>query len=149
MHIWQKYMKLSSFTHFCRENKSVAIYALFPESFCVKNLAIRKVFAFSDSGVWQDLRTQSFLDVLDSAKNWTIQPNLKNLPEVSWLDWLRPSKEQVLWQIYWELSFFIPPVPAYLLFGCMFDKYLHLVVNISQLHLEIRSQAGEDSLCLL
>ena len=27
-----------------------AIYALYPESFCDPNLAIRKVFAFSDSG---------------------------------------------------------------------------------------------------
>ena len=27
-----------------------AIYALYPESFCCENLAIRKVFAFSDSG---------------------------------------------------------------------------------------------------
>lgn len=35
---------------FRRESKSVAIYTLYPESFCVKNLAIRKVFAFSDSG---------------------------------------------------------------------------------------------------
>ena len=26
-----------------------AIYAFYPESFCDKNLAIRKVFAFSDS----------------------------------------------------------------------------------------------------
>ena len=26
-----------------------AIYALYPESFCDKNLAVRKVFAFSDS----------------------------------------------------------------------------------------------------
>ena len=44
-------MKFSSFKHFCRESKSVAIYALYPESFCLKNLAIRKVFAFSDSGL--------------------------------------------------------------------------------------------------
>ena len=29
--------------------KIVAIYALYPESFCDKNLAIRKVFAFCDS----------------------------------------------------------------------------------------------------
>ena len=28
-----------------------AIYALYLESFCDKNLAVRKVFAFSDSGV--------------------------------------------------------------------------------------------------
>ena len=32
-----------------------AIYALYPESFCDKNLAIRKVFAFSDSGYLVDL----------------------------------------------------------------------------------------------
>ena len=51
MHICQKYMKFFSFTHLCRKSKCVAIYALYPESFCVKNLAIRKVFAFSDSGV--------------------------------------------------------------------------------------------------
>ena len=29
--------------------KTDAIYALYPESFCDKNLAIRKVFAFCDS----------------------------------------------------------------------------------------------------
>ena len=51
MHICQKYMKFFSFTHFCRESKSVAIHALYPESFCMKNLAIRKVLAFSDSVV--------------------------------------------------------------------------------------------------
>ena len=36
---------------FRRESKSVAIYALYPESFYGKNLAIRKVFAFSDSAL--------------------------------------------------------------------------------------------------
>ena len=30
--------------------KIETIYALYPESFCEKNLAFRKVFAFSDSG---------------------------------------------------------------------------------------------------
>jgi len=49
MHIWQKYMTFSSYTHCCCESKSVAIYALYPESFRVQNLAIWKVFAFSDS----------------------------------------------------------------------------------------------------
>ena len=49
MHVCQKCVKFSSFRHFCRKIKSVAIYALYPESFCVKNLAIQKVFAFSDS----------------------------------------------------------------------------------------------------
>ena len=37
------------FTRICREIVGVAIYALYPESFCGVNLAIRKVFAFSDS----------------------------------------------------------------------------------------------------
>ena len=35
----------------CRKIVNVAIYALYPESFCGKDLAIRKVFAFSDSGL--------------------------------------------------------------------------------------------------
>ena len=34
------------FTRICREIVDVAIYALYPESFCGGNLAIRKVFAF-------------------------------------------------------------------------------------------------------
>ena len=38
------------FTRICREIGDVEIYALYPESFCGENLAIRKVFAFSDSG---------------------------------------------------------------------------------------------------
>ena len=41
-------------THFLRvfvaNLKIDAIYAFYPESFCDKNLAIRKVFVFSDSG---------------------------------------------------------------------------------------------------
>ena len=37
------------FTRICREIVDVAIYALYPESFCDENLAIRKVFAFCDS----------------------------------------------------------------------------------------------------
>ena len=40
-----------------------AIYALYPESFCDPNLALRKVFAFSDSdaedAVVLDLRVQT------------------------------------------------------------------------------------------
>ena len=37
------------FTRICREIVDVAIYVLYPESFCGGNLAIRKVFAVSDS----------------------------------------------------------------------------------------------------
>ena len=40
-------------TRICREIVDVAIYALYPESFC-GGLAIRKVFAFSDSGQLYD-----------------------------------------------------------------------------------------------
>ena len=35
---------------FVANSKIDAIYALYPESFCDKNLAVRKVFAFCDSG---------------------------------------------------------------------------------------------------
>ena len=45
-----KFLTILDFTHICREFVDVAIYALCPESFCVKNPAVRKVFAFSDSG---------------------------------------------------------------------------------------------------
>ena len=34
---------------FVANSKIDAIYAIYPESFCDKNLAVRKVFAFSDS----------------------------------------------------------------------------------------------------
>ena len=52
-------MKILGFTRICREIVDVAIYALYPESFCGVNLAIRKVFAFSDSGVGQSSTTGS------------------------------------------------------------------------------------------
>ena len=39
-------MKFTSFTHTCRKIKDVLIYVLYLKSFCVKNLATRKVFAF-------------------------------------------------------------------------------------------------------
>ena len=54
------------FTRICREIVDVAIYALYPERFCGRNLAIRKVFAFSDSGLdigffEQILRNERFM----------------------------------------------------------------------------------------
>ena len=48
-------MTLSNFVHICCKIKNVAIYTLYPEKFSVKNLAIRKVFAFSDSDLNQRL----------------------------------------------------------------------------------------------
>ena len=38
------------FTHLCGKFYNVAVYALYLESFCVENPAVRKHFAFSDSG---------------------------------------------------------------------------------------------------
>ena len=56
------------FTRIFPEIVDVAIYALYPESFCGENLAIRKVFAFSDSvmHLWclYFLNRNIFLDVL-------------------------------------------------------------------------------------
>ena len=53
-HIWTMVMveicKHTFYSIFVRNLKIDAIYAFYPESFCNKNLAIRKVFAFCDSG---------------------------------------------------------------------------------------------------
>ena len=53
-HIWTMLMHKIWQTHLLRafvgNLKIATIYALYTESFCDKNLAIRKVFAFSDSG---------------------------------------------------------------------------------------------------
>ena len=58
-------------THFLRvfvaNLKNDAIYGFYPESFCDKNLAIRKVFAFSDSDV-RILKT-SLCDHIDDENN--------------------------------------------------------------------------------
>ena len=52
-HSWTILMLKILQTHLLRafvaNLKIDAIYALYPESFCDKNLAVRKVFAFSDS----------------------------------------------------------------------------------------------------
>ena len=52
-HIWTMLMHKILQNHllcaFAANLKIDAIYALYPESFCYKNLAIRKVFAFCDS----------------------------------------------------------------------------------------------------
>ena len=52
-HIWTilmlKILQAHLLPAFVANLKIDAIYALYPESFCDKNLAVRKVFAFSDS----------------------------------------------------------------------------------------------------
>ena len=54
-HIWTilmlKILQAHLLRAFVAKLKIDAIYALYPESFCDKNLAVRKVFAFSDSDV--------------------------------------------------------------------------------------------------
>ena len=45
----RKIQKLSGQSRKYPDNLDIEIYALYPESFCGENLAIRKVFAFSDS----------------------------------------------------------------------------------------------------
>ena len=53
-HIWtmlmHKILQNQLLCAFVANLKIDASYALYPESFCDKNLAIRKVFAFCDSG---------------------------------------------------------------------------------------------------
>ena len=53
-HVWiilmVKILQAHLLRTFVANLKICTIYALYPESFCNKNLAIRKVFAFSDSG---------------------------------------------------------------------------------------------------
>ena len=52
-HIWtmlmHKILQNQLLCAFVADLKLDTIYALYPESFCEKNLAIRKVFAFCDS----------------------------------------------------------------------------------------------------
>ena len=99
-----------------------AIYALYPESFCDKNLAIRKVFTFCDSGkpvsfsiisnihlkttgnIWQALQSQS--TKTNSLNGWSVKHSYKcalfrwkagNLCLGEWLfrardGWPRPPK---------------------------------------------------------
>ena len=50
-----KILQIHLLRAFVANLKIDAIYELYPESFCDKNLAIRKVFAFSDSVYLVDL----------------------------------------------------------------------------------------------
>ena len=45
-----------------------AIYALYPESFCDKNLVIRKVFAFSDSGCKLEYQSEKVVKETEKPK---------------------------------------------------------------------------------
>ena len=79
------------FTRICREIVDVAIYALYPESFCSGNLAIRKVFAFSDSGFTMMIHTEKrYNDKDDDLKvfaednqAWSAKPKIAKKKQFS------------------------------------------------------------------
>ena len=66
------------FTRICREIVDVAIYALYPESFCGVNLAIRKVFAFSDSAA---ASSQASLSSAECVRSATPENPFENVPQ--------------------------------------------------------------------
>ena len=87
-------------THFLRvfvaNLKNDAIYGFYPESFCDKNLAIRKVFAFSDSDKYQHYVTNvfAFKRHLCVITHFTIlQTTLHHLKHVS-RNYATPCNEQ-------------------------------------------------------
>ena len=55
---------------FVANSKNDAVYALYPESFCDKNLAILKVFVFSDSGSLEVKSDQSEACLNDFDALW-------------------------------------------------------------------------------
>ena len=73
-------------THFLRvfvaNLKNDAIYGFYPESFCDKNLAIRKVFAFSDSGRATHLLVPWVLQfyIVYSWREWGSKQNIWRTP---------------------------------------------------------------------
>ena len=83
-HIWTMLMHKILQNHllcaFVANLKIGAIYALYPESFCDKNLAIRKVIAFCDSEVGQkalqlqsDLKESSQFNVSRCSEHFPFQ----------------------------------------------------------------------------
>ena len=51
-HAYAQNLAKTPFLRICRKFENRRDLAFYPESFCDKNLAIRKVFAFCDSGDW-------------------------------------------------------------------------------------------------
>ena len=80
-HVWTvliiKILQAHLLRAFVANLKIDAIYALYPESFCDKNLAIRKVFAFCDSGV--DIMIGNLMTVM------TFQPILHHIIQSFWI----------------------------------------------------------------
>ena len=89
-HIWTMLMHKILQNHllcaFVANLKIGGIYALYPESFCDKNLAIRKVFAFCDSA---PLGPEKYGRIDFSLGRWTTMG--QNAPKLV----LKHAKEQV------------------------------------------------------
>ena len=106
-------MRFSSSTHFCRESKSVAIYALYPESVCLKNFAIRKVFVFSDSGTLNQNSRANDDNEADFVLWWNLW--MMGSPRASWKGWISQDSWRALWSRWhfpwpsewslWQVSF--------------------------------------------
>ena len=82
-------LKILVFTRICREIVNVAIYALYPESFCGKDLAIRKVFTFSDSACQVSLRRKLPCMSFPWSLKWTAHAS-----------WIGPSLSRITDQMY-------------------------------------------------
>ena len=93
-HIWTIVMleiwKHTFYRYLLRIWKNDAIYAYYPESFCDNNLAIRKVFAFSDSGdVTDHLKPGTMAEIGSGGMRRTAYPESLS-PKVQ--HWLRATR---------------------------------------------------------
>ena len=78
-HIWTMLMHKILQNHllctFVANLKIDAIYALYPESFCDKNIATRKVFAFCDSG--SVIRMNTIVQICTEAEHLSLGSSRK------------------------------------------------------------------------
>ena len=102
-HIWTKLMHKIWQNHllcaFVANLKIGAIYALHLESFCDKNLAIRKVFAFCDSAAmpWF-ISNIPFRRTIPSSNNWNYSNFSCPFSRLTYM-WLTQSQDEVkMWQ---------------------------------------------------
>ena len=103
-HIWTMLMHKILQNHllctFVANLKIGTIYALYPESFCDKNLAIRKVFVFSDSGQHTSPRIEKVLmtkHMLTMIVRWSLGVVIHYWPDIR----IKYESECRKWN-YWE-----------------------------------------------
>ena len=107
-----KLLTILDFTHICREFIDVAIYALYPESFCVKNPAVRKVFVFSDSAspppqLLLVLHRKKFKNYFSKKNNQVgVQKIVANkIQQFVFLQWSHSVGKLVRGRVYYALTF--------------------------------------------